>query len=131
MIITRTTGESDVFAGFINNLTYGVIAESYYGTQRQNVLDRFKAGEIRILLVCGKLIEGFDRKQVSVVGILRKIQPESQAFFAQFVGRCVRRVDRDDNITAYVISHPYYNQKKNFESMDVLAQFDAEDLEDN
>jgi superfamily II DNA or RNA helicase len=138
MIITQTKADCDKFVNIINKffITAEIsghrnIAESYHGTDKKNVLDSFKAGEIRILLVCGKLIEGFDRKQVSVVGILRKIQPKSKAFFAQFVGRCVRRVDRDDNINAYVISHPYYNQKTNFDSMEEIAEFDPEDLEDN
>lgn len=99
----------------------------------QAVLENFKKGELDVLVVIFRLTEGFDRKNVSVVGILRNVQPASRVYFSQFVGRAVRRLDADDNATAIVVSHAVHNQSRNYELFKqedrFVAEVDPADLE--
>lgn len=141
MIITSTKHKADVCAAYINNNRDGNIAESFYAEkQNTNVKDRFDRGEIKILVVCGSLIEGYDNKNISVVGIIRNIQPKSKVLFTQFVGRCIRRYGQEDRLTSYVVSHCIYDQRENFNNMNELAvehpnyrdeDQDAEDANEN
>jgi len=96
----------------------------YYGNNKDNTKKLFVKGKIRILVVCGKLLEGFDHKYVSVCGIARKISPKSKVLFAQFVGRCMRKIDTNDTVSAKVISHIIYKQKNNYDAMDFIAEED-------
>ena len=95
----------------------------------KSVLKRFDAGEFRGLVVVGKLREGYDNKRVSVIGIARNVKPSSTVLFAQFVGRAVRKLHREDPITATIISHPFYNQRRNFNQFDKLRE--GEDIEED
>ena len=85
------------------------------------VLDSFKKNEFRTLVVIGKLLEGFDCKSVSVLGIVRNIAPTSRVLYAQFVGRAVRKTSVDDPVDAQVITHVYFNQKINHEMFDKVT----------
>lgn len=125
MILARTTEEVDEIFAVINQL--GDSAAAYYGGKGERDFSKFKKGNKRFLVVCGKCLEGFDQNRISVLGILRKVQ--SKVLFAQFLGRCVRRIDQDDNITAHVVSHEYYQQKGMFDDLDRLAQVDPTDRE--
>ena len=68
----------------------------------------------RVLVVIYRLTEGFDYKQVSVVAILRNVGMKSRVYFAQFVGRAVRKLDCNDPVTAMVLSHKAHKQYPNF-----------------
>lgn len=88
-----------------------------------------------VLVVIYRLTEGFDCKEVSVVGILRNVSERSRVYFAQFVGRAVRRLHKDDPVVATVISHEYHKQEENFKTFKEckLAQDndkDSNDIED-
>ena len=94
--------------------------ETYHDESNKSVLKRFDAGEFRGLVVVGKLREGYDNKRVSVIGIARNVKPSSTVLFAQFVGRAVRKLHREDPVTATIISHPFNNQRRNFNQFDKL-----------
>ena len=70
----------------------------------------------RVLVVIYRLTEGFDCKEVSVVAILRNVSKRSRVYFAQFVGRAVRKLHRDDRVIATVISSTHYKQGPNFDA---------------
>ena len=103
------------------NKLYAGHCEVYDGDSPSTVLTDFKDGKIRTLVVIRKLLEGFDHKPVSVVGIVRNIQPSSRVLFAQFVGRAVRKTSIDDPITAQIVTHECYKQRVNFENFDKVT----------
>ena len=72
--------------------------------------------EKRVLVVIYRLTEGFDCKEVSVVAILRNVSKRSRVYFAQFVGRAVRKLHKDDRVIATVISSTRYKQGPNFDA---------------
>lgn len=80
--------------------------KQYAGNVPELVKQNFIAGHFRTLVICGKLKEGFDHKNVSVLGVIRNIN--SNVLFAQFVGRAVRIIDQNDHLTAVVHSDPYF-----------------------
>ena len=90
----------------------------------EDILKKFVNGDIRVLVVVGKLLEGFDRKNVSVAGIVRKVARESKVLFTQFVGRAVRKLDQDDPVTTMVVSHKFYNQRENYDQFDKVTDFE-------
>ena len=101
--------------------------EVYVTDTSRAVLEDFKACRLDVLVIIYRLTEGFDHKNVSVVGILRNIQPASMVYFSQFVGRAVRKLDANDNVTATVISHKVHKQSKNYEEFNEEHVFVAED----
>ena len=78
----------------------------YAGKSPDTVKQDFIAGKFRTLVICGKLKEGFDHKNVSVLGVIRNVH--SNVLFAQFVGRAVRIIDQNDRLTAVVHSDRYF-----------------------
>lgn len=55
---------------------------------RAPVLDRFKRGEVKVLVNCSLFTEGFDVPQIALVAIARPVL--SRSFYAQMVGRGTR-----------------------------------------
>ena len=100
---------------------------AYVTDTPQAVLEKFKTGELDVLVVIFRLTEGFDHKNVSVVGILRNVQPASRVYFSQFVGRAVRRLDANDVVTATVVSHTVHRQRRNYELFQQEHRFVAEE----
>lgn len=143
MILCRTTEEVEAVAGAINALWPAAagqpnVAQPYHGSKNKTGFDQFRLGQgPRWLVVCGKATEGFDRQEVSVVGILRNVAPSSMVLFSQFVGRCVRRRNGTpaqqaaDVVTALVVSHVTHKQQDNFTNMDKMAEVDPEDDEED
>ena len=82
----------------------------------KNVEEFMNDRNTRVLVVIYRLTEGFDYKEVSVVAILRNVNKKSRVYFAQFVGRAVRKLHKDDPVTATVISSTHYNQSKIFDA---------------
>lgn len=100
------------------------------GKMPEYVLDRVKTRQFpRVLVVCGKLLEGFDHRPVSVVAIYRNVARATCVMFTQFVGRCVRRCSPRDPIM--VISHVKFNQQENFNNMDAIAEEDPANPEED
>ena len=106
------------------------VCEIYVSGSPPNNLRRFEKGEIRTLVIVGRLIEGFDNKCISVVAIARNVAPQSKVLFAQFVGRAVRKTSKNDPITATVISHLVFNQRVNFNQFDEVTEEDNIDDKD-
>ena len=104
--------------------------KTFVSNDQQEVRQEFEAGRLRVVVVIFRLIEGFDRKNISVVGILRNVQPQSRVYFAQFVGRAVRKLHPQDPVKATIISHVDHGQSQNYEQFEKLAEEDPEDLKD-
>ena len=107
----------------------GDTCEMYVTNTPREVLDKFDRGEIRTLVIVGKLLEGYDNKRVSVVAIVRNVARQSKVLFTQFVGRAVRKVRPDDPVTAVIISHQMFNQRVNFDQFDKVTDEDNSDHE--
>lgn len=58
---------------------------------RAPVIERFRRGEIRVLVNCSLFTEGFDVPQIALVAIARPVL--SRSFYAQMVGRGTRLAD--------------------------------------
>ena len=99
----------------------------YVGGSDERILTDFNEGRLCTLVVVGRLLEGYDNKKISVVGIVRNVSPKSKVLFAQFVGRAVRKAHADDHVTTMVVSHPTFNQKRNYEQFDKVTDEDPED----
>ena len=104
--------------------------EIYVSGSLSNNLRRFEKGEIRTLIIVGRLIEGFDNKCISVVAIACSVAPQSKVVFAQFVGRAVCKTSKNDPITATIISHLVFNQRVNFNQFDEVTEEDNIDVDD-
>ena len=95
------------------------LCEYYAGEKKLEVVDRFRKGEIRTLVIVGRLLEGFDHNRVSVLGIVRNVGQKSRVLFHQFVGRAVRKIKPNDPITeAVLVSHNRFNQEENYKQFD-------------
>ena len=133
MVLTQT--KRDLNAAYEFKKAYDEVAPGrcgvFVGGTDPSVLADFKADRIRTLVVVGRLLEGFDDRHVSVVAIVRNVAPSSRVLFAQFIGRAVRKAHEDDPITTMVISHPNYNQRKNFEQFDRITEIENVDEEDD
>jgi len=101
--------------------------EVYVSETHIDVLERFKRQEIRTLVIIGRLLEGFDHKFVSVLGIVRNVAPSSRVLFAQFVGRALRKSHEHDQVVAQLVTHKHFKQYDNFHKFETLAEEDPVD----
>ena len=134
MVLTQTIetlNPANEFVEIYNQIFPNDGCERYTGDSQRSILTRFEKGEIRVLVIVGKLLEGFDRNHVSVAAIARNVAPSSRVLFAQFVGRAVRKFDSEDNVTTMVVSHENFNQKVNFEQFDQVPDDDNVDDDDD
>lgn len=133
MVLSGPTNDmAEQFVQLYNDTCPNDRCERYSGKNddaQKKILRDFTNGKVRVLAVVGKLKEGFDRKNVSVVGIARKVAPASKVLFTQFVGRAVRKLHPDDPVTATVVSHVEYKQRQNFENYDKIA--DKENVDED
>ena len=132
MVIAQTKEDINSARNFclLYNNSYPGHCEVYDGDSPSTVLTRFRKGKFRTLVVIGKLLEGFDHKLISVLGIVRNIAPTSRVLFAQFVGRAVRKTRVDDPITAQIVTHVCFNQRVNYNNFDrVTDEYYPEDEE--
>ena len=131
MVITQTRGglnSAKKFRDLYHSL-YPGHCEVYDGESPRTIYDQFIEGQIRTLVVIGKLLEGFDHKPISVLGIVRNIAPTSRVLFTQFVGRAVRKTSVDDPITAQIVTHACFNQRGNYDNFDRVTDEYPEDEE--
>ena len=130
MVLTQTKqgiNPAEKFCDIYNDLFPNSCAV-YVSETRKDILEAFKNGEIRTLVIIGRLLEGFDHKPVSVLGIVRNIHPTSRVLFAQFVGRAVRKNSPNDPVSAQIVTHKYFNQYQNYLTFEQLAEEDPTDL---
>ena len=129
MVIAQTKEDlnsAKKFCALYNDL-YPNHCEVYDSDSKSAVLTRFTSGRTRTLVIIGKLLEGFDHKPISVLGIVRNIKPSSRVLFAQFVGRAVRKTSVDDPITAQIVTHECFKQRVNYSNFDKITDVDPED----
>ena len=135
MVIAQTTetrNDADTFQAVYAQEFGDDKCGKYVGTGR-DALKRFDCGQIRTLVVVGKLREGYDNNYVSVVAIVRNIAPTSHVLFAQFIGRAVRKLTANDPVTVAVISHRRFKQRWNYENFmrgEVAESENDDDQED-
>ena len=123
MVIAQTRGglnSARMFRDLYHSL-YPDHCEVFDGESPSTVLDQFRERNIRTLVVIGRLLEGFDHKPISVLGIVRNIAPTSRVLFTQFVGRAVRKTSVDDPITAQIVTHVCFNQRGNYDNFDKVT----------
>jgi superfamily II DNA or RNA helicase len=120
LIFTLRKDEADAICEAYNNVLGAADDEcaAYYGANNQGsdaLLRKYKSEENpRVLVICGKLLEGFDYKPVSVLGIYRNIGRDRAPTYTQFVGRAVRRCPGEPvDVRATVIAHPDRHQRHN------------------
>ena len=112
---------------------YGNDCNVYITDSPPSVLIRFNSQIFSTLIIIGRLLEGYDNHNVSVVAIVRNVARSSRVLFTQFVGRAVRKArifrpgDQVDPVEAVLISHVKYNQRQNFENFDKIADDDNQD----
>ena len=126
MVLAQTRvriNPAETFCDIYNRL-YPDKCAVYVCKTREDIYDAFIRGDIRVLVIIGRLLEGFDHKPVSVLGIVRNIQPTSRVLFAQFVGRAVRKNSRNDPVSAQIVTHVSFNQRQNYETFEELAEDD-------
>ena len=99
----------------------------YVSETRRNILEMFVNGQIRTLVIVGRLLEGFDHKPVSILGIVRNIAPTSRVLFVRFVGRAVRKNHPDNPLPAQIVTHPCFNQYQNYTTFEKLAEEEPSD----
>lgn len=90
---------------------------------RAPVLDRFKRGEIQVLVNCSLFTEGFDVPQIALVAIARPVL--SRSFYAQMVGRGTRLSDgkRDLLVLDFVPGNCRHSLAQ---AVDIFASVDEE-----
>jgi superfamily II DNA or RNA helicase len=94
------------------NLKKATYCTSDESTDRNKKIFDENNDTYRVLVVCGKLLEGYDNSNISLCVILRNVR--SLITFTQFVGRCLRvspglNIDR---VKAIVLSYSGFNQKE-------------------
>lgn len=128
----QTTVEAEAFVQSYHSSCPGDRCERYsdsYVDRQKKILTDFKNGDVRVLVVVEELPNGFDRRNVSVVGIAREVPSTSKVLFSQFVGRVLRTLHPNDPVTATVVSHIQYKQRGNFENYNKVDDRENNDEE--
>ena len=120
LIITRDIKEATfvmIFAQIDHpDLSITEVHGSVREEERKQRIAQLKEGKIRIIVMVGMLLEGFDHPPISVAAIATRIH--SRVKFAQFIGRAQRvvRVQREveKNVMAHIVTHEYFQQDKNY-----------------
>jgi superfamily II DNA or RNA helicase len=128
MVLVYLTDEARIAAQLMKKTTYHTSDKK---TDVSKIAFDKNDGTYRILVVCGKLLEGYDNSNISVCVILRKVG--SQILFNQFVGRCLRisRMDHPDSVSALVMSYSPYNQRQMWDQYksECISEKDPQDDE--
>ena len=129
MVLAQTKQGINPAETFCNiyNMLFPNKCEVYVSETRRDILEMFVRGEIRVLVIIGRLLEGFDHNPVSVVGIVRNIAPTSRVLFAQFVGRAVRKSSFNDPVPTQIVTHKCFKQRQNFDTYEKLAEEEPND----
>ena len=126
MILSHRVAHANVVTEAFNLLGAGECATYTSNTpNKEALLERFKANDMspRVLSVCGSLLEGFDHKPVSVLGIYRNVGRERKVLFTQWIGRVIRKLPGEPNdLAAKVIVHCDRDQRASFEELLVVAE---------
>ena len=124
--ITKTKQLANLAAETWNNFFDNGTAFAYYTgvPQLPEIMKRIKRNEVKLLVVVGMLLEGFDHPPISIAAILTRIG--SARKFVQFVGRAQRVVrspqEEKPNVTADIVTHSIFEQDENY------RKFEKEDF---
>ena len=126
MILSHRVADTNEVTEAFNRLAPVECASYTSNTPNKDaVLEQFKANDTnpRVLSVCGSLLEGFDHKPVSVLGIYRNVGRERKVLFTQWIGRAIRKVpgEPEEGFTAEIIVHRDRHQRASFEELFVVA----------
>ncbi|KAJ7375825.1 hypothetical protein OS493_038611 [Desmophyllum pertusum] len=85
------------------------------------MMQAIRSNEVKLVVVVGQLLEGFDHPPISIAAIMTKI--DSPVKFAQFIGRAQRIVrgregPESKGILAHVITHSHFQQKQNYRAFE-------------
>ena len=135
MILCQTTDTINPISLFVRLYNENIIevrdrCEQYISTTNVNIRNDFTDGRFRTIVICGSLLEGFDHRNVSVVGIIRNLR--SKILFSQFVGRALRLIDEHDHLTAQIITDPRFGIREIWENYrdPVVGDDDDPDVND-
>ena len=126
MVLAPNKTEADKFCGIYNKYHKDEKCKVFVSGTPKRIYQDFIHKKIRVLVIVRRLLEGFDHKFVSVLGVICKINPASQVLFSHFVGRAVRRIYRKDPVKAHIVTHQYFNLRKNYEEFEQLAKEDPQ-----
>ena len=123
MAIAGNTIQADLLLELWRNIYPDDEAESYHSNlkqwQKKQIMEKLKNNELRLVIVVGMLLEGFDHPPISIAAITYKIT--SPVKFAQFVGRA-QRIYRgtheiEKNGEAHIITHADHEQRQLYDSL--------------
>jgi superfamily II DNA or RNA helicase len=123
MILTRTIGEAVKIVEIINS-KYPETTVAYCRNVSKCIVKDFESNLYKIIVICGRLLKRYDRSSISVMGIHRKVRPESRVLYAQYVSKSFTKAHKEDSVTALIISHISFKQQENFDRLNVLADMD-------
>jgi superfamily II DNA or RNA helicase len=90
----------------------------------------FENGKIKILILIGRLTEGYDNPCISVIGICCNIN--SQQKFIQIIGRAVRnKFDSKSDTKAKIITHKIFNLTNFIDEFNEENIFTDENIDEN
>ena len=123
MAITRDTKGANKLVEVWKVLNPDAPASVYYfdmkpKRRRDEVFNQILENELKLVVVVGMLLEGFDHPPISIAAVATKIG--SPVKFVQFVGRA-QRIYRgtqgpEVNGIAHIVTHSDYQQKQNYEN---------------
>ena len=130
MAITKTKELANLVAETWNNFCDNGTAFAYYTDvpkelpQLPEIMNGIKRNQVKLLVVVGMLLEGFDHPPISIAAILTRIG--SARKFVQFVGRAQRVVrsphEEKPNVIADIVTHSIFEQDENY------RKFEKEDF---
>lgn len=97
IVFAASVAHAHALARVMSNLAgeqgFAVALDGTHGSQmRRRTIDRFRRGQIQVLVNCALFTEGFDVPDIALVAIARPVL--SRAFYAQMVGRGTRIAPR-------------------------------------
>ena len=113
-------------------------AETYYSEKKTNekieIMRKLKSNELSLVIIVAMLLEGFDHPPISIAAITCNIK--SPVKFVQFIGRAqriYRKAGYNDNVTAHIVTHQYYQQGQNYNNFihETFIPSDTETVDGN
>ena len=118
MVLAETREEANQFCVIYNKHHKSDKCKAYVSPHKHKIKKDFINGKIRTLVLASTLVEGFDHKPVSVLGVICKV---SQIKFSQFVGQAVRKFDSKDPVKAHIVTHKQFNLHKTWKQYEKIA----------
>ena len=98
LVFASSVKHAELLAEQIEKMTgekAGLITGETFSMERENTIDKFKAGRLRWLVNCSVLTTGFDAPRTDLLAVCRATL--SPALFAQIAGRGLRKFEGKDD----------------------------------